>query len=125
MLVLDQNDVDLTRVLLIKVDRLLHMPVSCFGLSDVINSPKAVASSTAKVRSWSDVKKIIDRIRRHGCGHSEFGDMNMLLERNKLWLHEVENYLKQSIARCLGCRSASLPQPSSKVSLSTLNRLFN
>lgn len=55
MLVLEQKDENPTIFLLIKVDSLLYMLVSCFGPNTLFNSQSGVASSNALIRPWSDI----------------------------------------------------------------------
>lgn len=125
MIVLGQNNENPVTLTLTKVDRLHNMPASCFRLNDLFNLHSGVAFSYAQVYPWSNIKKLIDHVHRHVCEHPEYGDIKALFERNKLWSLETEKYLKQSIARYRNCRSASLSQPSRKVSFNSPNRHFN
>lgn len=70
-------------------------------------------------------EKIADKVHSHVCGHSDFSDVKLLLERNKLLTPDVEKYLREIMNRCTACRSTAIPRTSRKVSLSSLNRNFN
>lgn len=110
-----------------KVNRLLYMPIECI-LNSLACKNTVCNSSSSNVltkRSWPDIKAIIDRFHLHVCGHSDYSDMKTLLARNDLWNDNAQDYLKQIMSICRGCRSMTLPQPSRKVSLRSLDRTFN
>lgn len=75
--------------------------------------------------SWDSVKKVVDRVHRHVCGHATFSDMRTLLIRNRLWSNEVQHYLSQTVSECVSCKASSTPPPNRRVSLSSLNRQLN
>jgi len=77
------------------------------------------------IRPWKDVKSIVDKVHKHVCGHSNYSDMRILLERNNLWNKEVEKYLPLVLERCSNCHTTALPKNSRKVSLSSMSREFN
>ena len=47
--------------------------------------------------SWKDTKHIIDKVHLHVCGHSNFSDMKLLLQRNGIWDECVSKYLSDTI----------------------------
>lgn len=75
--------------------------------------------------NWSERRKIVDKIHKHVCGHSNFGDMKTLLQRNNLWDHDTEKYLISQVDSCYMCRKAAEPKQARKVSLSSMSRNFN
>lgn len=58
-----------------------------------LNIPSASSSS----RPLSEVKRIVDRVHNHTCGHSTFSDMKSLLHRNNFWSPAVMKYLTEII----------------------------
>lgn len=75
--------------------------------------------------SWNETKSIINKVHRHVCGHANYTDMRLLLERNNMWSDVVSDYVGNIIESCTACRSTAPPQPSRKVSISSLSRNFN
>lgn len=84
-----------------------------------------LSATTLDNTSWSDVKKVVDKVHRHVCGHASFTDYKLLLERNGLWNNVIAAYLTEVVNGCTACRSTSVPQPSRKVSISSLSKNFN
>lgn len=74
---------------------------------------------------WSEIRKVIDKVHRHVCGHSNYHDMKLLLERNMIWNAEVKKYLSQVLDTCPDCLTTSQAQSTRNVSLSSLSRNFN
>lgn len=66
-------------------------------------SQNAVFSATACLaldltgRSWKDLKRIADKVHKHVCGHSNYSDNRLLLERKEVWNTQVDNYLQRSL----------------------------
>ncbi len=85
----------------------------------------AVAADSSKERSRQDLKKIIDKVLKHVCGHAPLSDTKILLERNDLWSTEVEKYLHRIVDSSESCSKTHEPKKARKVSLSSLNRSFN
>jgi len=81
--------------------------------------------TNASKRPWNEVRRIVDKVHRHVCGHASFSDMKTLLKRNDLWNHEIKKYLIDKIEVCTNCAHTSEPRKMRKVSLSALNRSFN
>jgi len=79
----------------------------------------------ASQKPWKEVKKIIDKVHKHVCGHASFSDIRTLLKRNELWNQEIEKYVVQVIDVCTNCSHTSQPSANRKVSLSSLSRSFN
>lgn len=88
------------------------------------NVKSGIINGKSATMSWKDMKKIADKVHRHVCGHCNFSDVKMLLQRNKLLTPEVEKYLLEVMKQCNACRSTAKPQVSRKVSLSSLHRSF-
>jgi len=85
----------------------------------------SVQPSNAPLKqSWAETTRIVDKVHKHTCGHSTYGDIRTLLQRNGIWNDEVRQYLAESVERCPHCLASAQPQPNRKVALSTLNRSF-
>ena len=76
-------------------------------------------------RPWEELKKIVDKVHKHVCGHAKLSGIQILLERNQIWSAEVEKYLNRVIQSCENCARTHEPKQSRKLSLSSLNRSFN
>lgn len=112
-------------LLLMKIDRLLYLPAQCFVQSSNKTATTLSASSASTLRPSCEVKAIIDRAHHHVCGHSDYGDIKTLLDRNDLWNDDARDYVTQVISRCKRCSSTMLPHPARQVSLRLLIRSFN
>ena len=84
-----------------------------------------VSNPEQRTLTWPYVKRIVDRVHRHVCGHAAYSDIRTLLERNDMWTSSVKHYLDRIIQQCANCVKSSRPQPTRKVSLSSLNSSFN
>lgn len=119
------------------VDNKFHsfVPYKLFLPADIAISKMSVnrifcvtaqLSDETKTQSpWSEVKKVIDKVHTHVCGHSSYSDIKTLLERNQLWNVDAQKYLATVLEKCSSCATTHEPKASRKVSLSTLNREFN
>lgn len=74
---------------------------------------------------WKAMKKIVDKVHNHVCGHASFSDIKTLLERNNLFTDECAKYLTTVLDQCNSCIRTSEPKPARKVSLSSISRTFN
>lgn len=93
-----------------------------------IQDPKCssiVASSASATLSWNGTKKIIKRIHEHVCGHSNYNDIKLLLQRNKIWSDGCVKYLSQLLESCPDCRVVKAPSANRPVSLSGMSSNFN
>ena len=90
-----------------------------------LNALCASSAHNTGIRPWNEVKRIIDKVHKHICGHASFSDIRTLLERNDMWSKEVEKYISSTVETCHGCRATSFPNPSRKVSLTSLHHNFN
>ena len=112
-----------------------HIPLNTFtklSRHDDYKYKAKLFCATAKINQnenthtpWSEIKKIVDKVHQHICGHSQYSDIKILLQRNNLWNEEVNRYLSTIMEKCTSCKTTSVPQPSRKVSLSSLSRQFN
>ena len=85
------------------VDHDLHsyLPYSRFlppyVSASLISTKSHIFCATAQLgddstsRSWIETQKIVDKVHRHVCGHSNYSDMKLLLQRNDLWNAEIQN----------------------------------
>lgn len=74
---------------------------------------------------WKDVKRTIDKVHTHVCGHANYTDFKLLLQRNNMWNEQVDTYVTNIISNCPSCNSTAHPQPKRMVSISTLSKKFN
>lgn len=88
---------------------------------------RATGTQTAAkpAMSWVRIKRVVDRVHEHTCGHAKYSDINTLLVRDGLWTEAVNQYLTDIIARCPHYIATSALAVSRKVSLATLAREFN
>ena len=93
--------------------------------SSEIFCASAVIGDSENHRSWEELKKIVDKVYKHACGHLSLSDMKILLERNDLRTFEVAKYLNRVVDSCENCARTYEPKQARKVSLSSLNRSFN
>ena len=75
--------------------------------------------------TWPYIKRIIDRVHKHVCGHAAYSDIRTLLKRNNMLNQTVQHYLGRVIHSFHNCVQSSSPQPTRKVSLSSLDSAFN
>eukprot|EP00178_Gracilaria_changii_P015990 TRINITY_DN4502_c0_g1_i1.p1 TRINITY_DN4502_c0_g1~~TRINITY_DN4502_c0_g1_i1.p1 ORF type:complete len:217 (+),score=18.60 TRINITY_DN4502_c0_g1_i1:155-805(+) len=85
----------------------------------------ASMGDTVSTRPWSELKKIVDKVHKHVCGHAVYSDIKILLQRNGLWNEGVNKYLALVLENCTHCSTTSLPKSARKVSLSSISRSFN
>lgn len=76
-------------------------------------------------RPWTEKKAIIDKVHRHICGHSNYTDIKILLERNDMWDESVSQYVKETLEKCEVCRTTALPKSSTNVSISSMSKGVN
>lgn len=98
----------------------------CFEEQPCIDSVLCwLSGSIHNARPWNQVKAIFDKVQSHVCGHGSLTDMSLLLQRKNLWTEPVADHVHQLIESCVSCRATAPPQPSRKVSISSLSRNFN
>ena len=76
-------------------------------------------------RPWTELKKIIDKLHKHVCGHASLSDIQILLQCNNLLSTEIEKYLNRVVTSCSDCAKTHEPKQARKVSISSINRSFN
>ena len=74
---------------------------------------------------WSELKKIMDKVHKHSCGHASLRITQILLQSNNMWPSEVEKYLNQVVSSRTDYAKTHDPKQARKVSLSSINRSFN
>lgn len=55
----------------------------------------ASSAGFATKMSFDDSKKVVDRVHKHVCGHSNYEDISLLLKRNHIWSDDISHYLGQ------------------------------
>lgn len=73
---------------------LSYVQMDRFRISnDTENVLECLSDSMLEEKSWSEVKAIIDKVQKHVCGHANYTDLQLLLERNDLWKGSVASYV--------------------------------
>ena len=105
---------------------LSYLPMSVFS-SENNEAPvlSCLNGNISKKPSRNQVKAIVDKVHKQVCGHTNLTDMRLILQCNGLWNDIVCDYASQLIESCVSCRATASPQPSRKVSISSLSREFN
>lgn len=114
----------------VNIDRFLNLN---YGSRVLSPSPAVLAADNVLQASyvntpsmnWSQIRRIVDRVHKHVCGHATYSDIRTLLDRNKLWTGQTQKYLSELLSECHHCKAASTPPPNRRVSLSSLNYEFN
>ena len=75
----------------------------------------------SRPRTWTENMKIVDKVHKNVCGHSNFNDIRTLLERNGLLIDDCDKYLANFLERCTACRAVQKPTGMRTVSLSALS----
>lgn len=75
--------------------------------------------------NWSQIRRVLEKVHEHVCGHYTYYDMRTLIQRTNLWNGQTENYLLNVVSKCPDCNASSTPPPNRRVSLASLNREFN
>lgn len=86
-------------------DMLLYQPIQLFcstGVTDLDRESPLSEISGAVVKKpsadvttalpWVKLRPITDRVQSHVCGHADFGDIRILLDRNQLWSNDARRY---------------------------------
>lgn len=76
-------------------------------------------------RSWSENQKTIGEVHKHVCGHSNYSDMKLFLQRNRIWRDHSGDYLKRKVEYCKHCLLVQTPEGIRKVSLSSISQSFS
>lgn len=85
----------------------------------------SMSAGVTNKNSWFYLMRIVDKVHNHVCGHANLTDMKLLFERNDLWSDVVEEYLFDTMKIGTSCRATAWPQPSRKVSISSLSTFLN
>lgn len=97
---------------------LLFMPFSSvFRYTLIISASSSISVPASPLQLWGNVEAVVDRVHLHVCGHTDFTDIKLLLQRNNVWSDDVKDYLGDTIRRCRVCRATSYPQTAREVSL--------
>lgn len=74
---------------------------------------------------WHDTKTLTDKVHLHICGHANYTDFRTLPERNHILNENVKVYTTRLLSECSACRATAPPQPSQKLSISSLSQHCN
>lgn len=82
----------------VPLERFMNVPNICQPVNHNVASlvgKTATVTSTNNTdhHSKSEISRIVNKVHDHVCGHSSYGDMKTLLERNKLCNPEVQQEL--------------------------------
>lgn len=75
--------------------------------------------------SWDDIKRVIDHVNEHVCGHSNSHDKSTPLKRNKLWTENYVQYVSQILENCQYFHRVDACSGNRPVPLSKMLREFN
>ena len=100
------------------------LPSSKFRAGEKLSALVCLLANS-KPLTWTDTVKIVDKVHKHVCGHSNFNDIRTLLERNGLWSDGCDKYLASVLESCSACRAVQMPVGMRTVSLSALSANFN
>lgn len=108
-LVVGNGSSNLLTLQLFKRQNLLYMPFSAFYCPTKMTLASSSASTSMHnhEHKCKETKNIVDRVHHHVCGHADFSDLRLLLQRNDLWLNDVDQYLSEVFAKCRGCKATS------------------
>lgn len=119
---------------------LVNGEADCFSLSeDVFLSyvpleafaPKArkefaslscLSGNVQRSYSWDQTKAIFVKVHKRLCGHANFTNMRLLLQRNNIWFDVVADYVAKLVESCTAYLLTAISQPSHKASISSLSR---
>lgn len=87
----------------------LHLLLSLFASSAVARAH--TSSVVFLVLDWPAVRRLVDRVHLHLCGHSSFADINILLEQTHNLTSNVKTYLTEVASRCVQCFLTARPEP--------------
>lgn len=77
------------------------------------------------LQSWSQNKRIVDKVHRNTCGNSSYFDIRTILQRKKIWSDDGKHYLGDTNRKYISCIASSTQPQSRKVALGTMNRSVN
>lgn len=118
-------------VQLLNVEQHCYPPLSAFGIHSYVHQSSLFYAtiqshhSTTNMEDWDSLRKLLDKVHTHVCGHASYNDIRLLLQRNRIWNPQVESYIRKAIEQCNACRSTSLPKPTRKVSLADIDSALN
>lgn len=75
--------------------------------------------------TWPQLKRLVDLVHDHTCGHATFSDVRFFLTRTQFRTPAVSQYFTSVVNKCAICLVCSATMPSTRVSISNLNRSFN
>lgn len=93
--------------------------------------PQAVAAlicgfiGTTVTLIWPELKRIVDKVHRHVCRHSNYNDIKLVLQRNNILTDTCASYLTKLLQGCSHCHVIDVPTGSRVVSLANVSRSFN
>lgn len=61
------------------------------------------------VSKCSSVKRLVDRVHRHVCGHPTYSDIRTRFKRNFVWTNHVQHYLVRVFSSCTCCKTLATP----------------
>ena len=67
---------------------------SSYFLAKLFWTTGSIGEST-NLHPWFELKRIIDKVHKHVCGHASLSDIQILLQRNNMWTSEVKKYLRR------------------------------
>lgn len=116
----EQNVIDFLLTVLMTASPSLEMsflaiPLAVFAPNVVKETALTCLNGTVGANySWKQIKAVSDKVQGHVCGHANFTDMRLLLQRNNKCSDMAADYVGRLVESCVTCRSAAPPHPSQK-----------
>lgn len=92
---------------------------------DISKTISCLHGNTLSEKTWKMIKAAFGKVHTHFCGHENFTNFKLLLERNNMWNDEGQKYLTELISKCTPCRSSAPPEPSRKVCIRSISKASN
>ena len=80
---------------------------------------------STNIQPWPELKKIIDKVHEHVCGHKNLSYIKILLQRNNIWIDKVENHLHRVLKSSIDYVKIYEPNKAWKLPLRSVNRSVN
>lgn len=82
---------------------------ACSGCQ-ISNVLSYMSGQTVTYIPWAEVKRLVDMVHKHLCGHDSYTDLKTFLKRNEFWSESVGHYVENFQKTCAAYKSTSQPQ---------------
>lgn len=104
---------------------LSYISMQSFFENNIKDTLPAVNSNIIAENPWKNIKEIKGKIHEHVCGHANFANFKLLLERNRLLNNGIQQYVTKLLNKCPDCKTTAPEQHSRKFSISSLSKQLN